>query len=253
MVYALLDSIAYQLPEPQHPQTGWRETFVLLETIAQEIHLMFWNAWVELTGRLFQHILIFTFSYLSYYVLRIDMSFLSFISVLVYSSRWTAQRADRIYLLSFISCTARLCSTELSPAFLCSFLFCYYLFCSVPFWPISFYSLTPCLHSPFIFILSYIINWLIIPIWRITPSIHFNSNVTGLSKCLTCPSRHFCRNGITPEDCPPGQYCPVGSGEADIQPCPPGTWDQSVWWLIILKLFLDRYFMNCNHKFVTSE
>lgn len=45
---------------------------------------------------------------------------------------------------------------------------------------------------------------------------------TGADLCLTCTAGHYCITGLTPELCPPGFYCPAGTGDL-WQSCPLGT------------------------------
>ena len=43
------------------------------------------------------------------------------------------------------------------------------------------------------------------------------------SQCDSCPAGHFCIDGLEPEECLPGYYCPIGTG-FNLLPCPPGTY-----------------------------
>ena len=46
---------------------------------------------------------------------------------------------------------------------------------------------------------------------------------TGADVCWNCTPGHYCITGLTPEDCPPGFYCPEGTGQV-WQSCPAGTY-----------------------------
>ena len=45
---------------------------------------------------------------------------------------------------------------------------------------------------------------------------------THAAECWNCTAGHYCVSGDTPEACPPGYYCPVGTGVV-WQSCPRGT------------------------------
>ncbi|XP_077985305.1 uncharacterized protein LOC144439945 [Glandiceps talaboti] len=45
---------------------------------------------------------------------------------------------------------------------------------------------------------------------------------THADECEICPAAHYCVTGYDPERCPPGYYCPEGTGWV-WQSCPPGT------------------------------
>lgn len=46
-------------------------------------------------------------------------------------------------------------------------------------------------------------------------------------ECLTCPAGSYCvGDHITLRDCPPGFYCPIGTGY-DWKPCPSGTFSNN--------------------------
>lgn len=47
---------------------------------------------------------------------------------------------------------------------------------------------------------------------------------TGISDCIVCPPGSFCLEGVnTPTTCPAGYYCPEGTQQANMFPCPEGT------------------------------
>lgn len=47
-------------------------------------------------------------------------------------------------------------------------------------------------------------------------------------ECLQCPIGSYCvGDHLIPEPCPPGFYCPAGTGY-DWQPCPPGTFNSQL-------------------------
>lgn len=53
---------------------------------------------------------------------------------------------------------------------------------------------------------------------------------TGAENCWNCTAGHYCVTGLDPELCPPGFYCPQGTGVI-WQSCPPGTFSmlQGLW------------------------
>lgn len=47
-------------------------------------------------------------------------------------------------------------------------------------------------------------------------------------ECLQCPIGSYCvGDHLNPEPCPPGFFCPQGTGY-DWQPCPPGTFNSQL-------------------------
>ena len=50
------------------------------------------------------------------------------------------------------------------------------------------------------------------------------TNETGTVACYACPAGSFCVDGINPQPCRPGYYCPSGTGH-ELQPCPSGTFN----------------------------
>ena len=49
-------------------------------------------------------------------------------------------------------------------------------------------------------------------------------NHTLASECYVCPAGWYCLHGDLVTECPPGHFCPAGTG-GDWQMCPPGTYN----------------------------
>ena len=71
-------------------------------------------------------------------------------------------------------------------------------------------------------------------------------------ECLQCPTGSYCvGEHLNPEPCPPGFYCPAGTG-FNWQPCPPGTFNSQLGLHNVScknNLFLNETFKNRITKF----
>ena len=65
---------------------------------------------------------------------------------------------------------------------------------------------------------------------------------TTAHQCHTCPAGSYCvGTHLSPISCPAGFYCPSGTGY-DWQPCPPGTFSNTLGLLNVTGEFLALLF-----------